>query len=107
MITNVLFADQPIAPGERRPLAAWSDAEPLFLAIQCFRQPPTPPKLTDCKECGTFIITSGAEVMVEASQTLTAGYLYVEVHDASGDRRAFTLEITARGGAQAYVRATY
>ena len=54
MIGRVDFYEGQISPGESRPLHAWTDAEPLFVAIQCFREPPNPPALTGCAECGSY-----------------------------------------------------
>jgi len=104
MITNVIFSELPIAPGESRALSATTDTEPLVVAIQCFREPPTPPSLRPCKECGTFPLRAGEVLYVTASQTFEhiGGYLKVTLTDGAGDAKEYKLTIEVEGGAQAY-----
>ena len=101
MITHIDFSDEPLEAGQERVLCAWSDAEPLTVAIQCFREPPTPPQLRACAECGSFRVTSGEPISVAASLSAfeeTTGYLVVRVTDAQRDFREFRLEIYHSGG---------
>lgn len=104
MITQLDFSDLPIAPEESRSLKAWSDAGPLVVAIQCFREPPTPPHLTACQECGSYRIQSGQEVTIIASAMFQAvsGYMIVTVKDAAGDLREIRLDVAKQGGEEAY-----
>jgi len=102
MITRIDFTDEPIEAGQERILRAWTDAEPLVVAIECFREPPTPARMRPCAECGSFHVTSGEAVTVAASLTAfegRAGYLLVRVTDARRDYREFRLDVsTTEGG---------
>lgn len=96
MITRIDFSDEPLEAGQERRLRAWTDAEPLFVAIQCFREPPTPAQLRACDECGSFRVTSGEAIFITASRSVfesRAGYLLVRVTDARRDYREFRLEV--------------
>lgn len=110
MITNINFDTGPIRPGESRPLDVWSNTGPIFVAIQCFREPPQPAQLTSCQECGSYTFAPGDHFVVTASRrvfTQRSGYLRVVVRDASGDTREFTLsvETTSGTGGLGYVTA--
>lgn len=102
MITNINFDAGSIMPGESRPLIVSSSSGPIFVAIECFREPPEPAQLRACQECGTYTVAPGDQFMVTASNLVFAehpGYLRVVVRDASGDTRAFNLKVgTASGG---------
>lgn len=106
MITSVDFSEKPIAPGESRTLRAWSDIGPLFVAIECFREPPSPPSLAPCQECGNYSVGSGQAVLVKASNIFDSGggYLRIVVRDMSGDEREFRLTISRLDETRAYAR---
>jgi hypothetical protein len=105
VITNIDFSEDSISPGESRTLRAWSDVGPLFVAIECFREPPTPPNLTACDECGSYSIKSGQSIEIKASTIFesVSGYLRVVVRDMSGDMREFKLTVSRSDEAQSYV----
>jgi hypothetical protein len=101
MITSIDFNEEPLQAGEQRILLAWSNTQPLFVEIKCFREPPTPPELRACSECGSFRVSSGEAVTISASLSVfakSAGYLLVRVTDASRDSREFRLEISNDAG---------
>jgi hypothetical protein len=106
MITSVDFKEDPIAPGESRTLRAWSDVDPLFVAIECFREPPSPPNLTACDECGNYSIASGQSVEIKASAIFetVSGHIRVVVRDMTGDVREFKLTVSRLDEARAYAR---
>ena len=109
MIANVYFDVGPIHPGESRHLTVSSDTGPISVAIQCFREPPNPPHLTSCHECGSYTFETGDYFVVTASLEAFAertGYLRVVVRDASGDAREFTLSVEATSGAGGLHRVT-
>lgn len=101
MITRIDFSEEPLEAGQERTLRAWTDAEPLFVAILCFREPPTPAQLRTCAECGSFRVTSGEAISIAASLTVFEsldGYLLVRVTDAQRDYREFRLEVSHTAG---------
>jgi len=98
LIIDINFDSRPIEPGESRPLYAISDAGSIYVAIRCFREPPHPPQLTQCQECGSYKLAPGEHFVVTASHQTFAdhrGYLSVIVSDESGDKREFTLSVEA------------
>ena len=98
MITSVDFLTEPMAPGEERLFTAFADT-PMTVAIQCFRKPPDPAQLVPCGECGSYSVSSGDTVVVQASVavfTRTPGYLRVLVQDSSGDERSFVVQVNNR-----------
>jgi hypothetical protein len=103
MITRIDFSDEPLEAGRSRKLRAWTNDAPLSVAIECFREPPTPAQLRSCDECGSFRITSGETIFIAASLSAFksgAGYLLVRVTDAGHDFREFRIEIShTEGGA--------
>lgn len=110
MITGINFNAGPILPGETRPLEVWSNAGPVFVSIECFREPPIPAQLAPCRECGSYTVAPGDTVEVTASQAVFGqrrGFLRVTVRDRDNDKREFILdvsEVSGAGGA-AYVTA--
>jgi len=106
VITRIDFSALPMFPGESRSLTVWSDAGPLFVAIQCFREPPTPAHLTTCQECGSFRVNSGEAITVTASGMYEAvsGYMTASIRDEAGDKREIRMDIAQRGGTQTYAR---
>lgn len=110
MIIAIDFDTGPIVPGESRSLDVRSNAGPIFVSIQCFREPPRPAQLTQCQECGSYRFAPGDEFLVTASRTAFSeggGFLRVRVRDASGDSREFILkvEITSSAGGTGYATA--
>ncbi len=106
MITRVDFSEASIAPGESRLLQAWSDVGPLFVAIECFREPPSPPNLTTCDECGSYSMQSGQSIEVKASMIFesVSGHIRVVVRDMSGDEREFKLKVSRLEEERTYAR---
>ena len=106
MITRIDFSGLPMSPGESRPLTVWSDAGPLFVAIQCFREPPTPAHLTTCQECGSYSVNSGESITVTASEIYETvpGHMTATIRDRAGDHRVIRLNIAQTGGSQTYAR---
>ena len=100
MITDITFNAKPIRLGEHRFIRVWSDTGPIHLAIECFRQPPAPPQLQACPECGSYKLLPGQEFFVTASPSVFlqhTGYLRVEISDASGDFHVFNLTVATTG----------
>lgn len=105
MITNINFDAGPMMPGESRTLNALSNSGPIFVAIECFREPPQPAQLRACQECGTYTFSPGEQFVVTASRLIFSehpGYIRVVVRDASGDTREFNLKVGEAGGGLTY-----
>lgn len=97
MITRIEFGEAPLAAGAERAFRAWTDAEPLRLKIECFREPPRPPQLQPCQECGEYVLESGQEIRVRASSSVfrdAAGHILVTVTDAAGYSRQLTIAVS-------------
>ena len=110
MILDVHFTLGSIQPGESRPLIAWSDVDLLSVEIECFREPPQPPRPRPCQECGKFTVVSGEELVVTASRYAfqdAKGFLLVTVRDQTGDQREFRLNVNKLEGEASYVRQQY
>jgi hypothetical protein len=96
MIKTIEFDQTSMEAGEVRVLRAWA-TDPLFVQIECFRQPPQPPQLRPCRECGSFPLREGEPLKVAASVDVFAergGFLSITVADASGDRRTMRVTVT-------------
>src|SRR3954452_2454448 len=55
-----------LRPGDERIFRAWATT-PLFMRIECFRQPPSPPQLRTCQECGEFPLGNGEPCPIRVS----------------------------------------
>ncbi|TSE04003.1 hypothetical protein [Aquimarina algiphila] len=76
-----LFANQ------QNSLIAHSDSE-MELSILCFTQPPRPPELKPCDECGKFPLISGKKFFFNASPSIfekKKGHMKLIIQNQSGD----------------------
>lgn len=100
MITSLEFDSSPVIAGEVRRLMVLSDVPPIFVGIECFREPPRPAQLRPCQECGSFRIMPGECFEITASLSVFSekgGFLRVNIRDVSGDSREFELRVKTRG----------
>ncbi|OEK04235.1 hypothetical protein BFP71_12180 [Roseivirga misakiensis] len=68
-------------------LIAHSDSE-IEISILCFTQPPRPPKLSPCSECGDFQIESGQRFFFTPNPILfreNEGYLELTIRNTEGE----------------------
>ncbi len=68
-------------------LIAHSDSK-MEATILCFTQPPRPPKLNPCSECGTFEITSGERFYFNPNPRVfedRGGFLELKIQNKIGE----------------------
>jgi hypothetical protein len=68
----------------------------MSVAIECFVEPPQPPQLKPCANCGTFPLASGQSFNFSAEKEVfqnRRGYMRISLSDASGDRRSVDIAI--------------
>lgn len=76
-----------ILTNQQNSLIALSDSE-MDISILCFTQPPRPPELRPCDECGKFKIISGERFFFNANPSIfenKKGYLKLIIQNQSGD----------------------
>ncbi len=108
MIRDIDFDTSPAHAGERRSLVVDGDGT-ISVAVKCFVEPPHPPRLRACAECGRVQGYSGQAFDIQVSPTTFAGkpgYLEIEVRDGTGDSRAFRLKVETDEGAPMSVTVT-
>lgn len=99
MITEVEFDDRPMDAGEVRVLRAWA-TQSLVVHIECFRQPPQPPQLRSCAECGSFPAEPGQGIRVAPSVDAFrdgGGFMRITISDLSGDTRQILITVRSAG----------
>ena len=87
-----------LRPGQENGLVATSDS-PLSVEILCFVQPPRPPQLSGCPECGRFNIESGVRFSFNANQRLfqnASGYLKLTVSNLQGEKWQRNIDVDGR-----------
>lgn len=76
-----------LALNQQNSLIAESDSK-MEISILCFTQPPRPPKLKTCDECGRFEINSGERFYFNANPSIfenNKGYLKLIIQNQTGD----------------------
>lgn len=76
-----------------------SDLDPRFVVeIECFIQPPQPPTLQPCTECGQFRVKSGDQVGFAASPVFqySGGFLRFKIRDLkTSDVRLYEIPVSS------------
>ena len=92
------FDESPMDAGDTRGLRVWGE-QPLTVRIECFRQPPRPPKLQACAECGSFPVFPGASTTITAPAEAfeeIGGFLRIMLLDGSGEVRMIEIIVRER-----------
>ena len=77
-----------LVPGDKGSLVAYSDST-MEVVILCYVQPPNPPELSGCDQCGSFRIQSGVEFNFSTNKELfekNHGYLQITIENSSGEQ---------------------
>ncbi|WP_165583343.1 hypothetical protein [Aquimarina atlantica] len=70
----------------------------MEISILCFTQPPRPPKLNPCDECGRFKLISGERFYFNANPSVfveKGGYLKLIIQNQSGDVWQRKIEVSS------------
>lgn len=96
MAIQYSFDSRPFTPGESREFTLTSSS-PATVSIRCFVSAPPPPGYRPCAECGTYTLTQGQSIRIEASHGLfsrSKGGLEVTVVDQDGDVVKIPIRVT-------------